>query len=216
MKLRIKQMLRLLTRATGIELIRLTAMQRSLLRTQPDTTYRELVTDEVLTRPIGEISLAETQFLGSLVRDLAKAGPIIEVGTLFGWSTRIMAFSKSDDRDLITVDNYSWNPLGLSPKMHLRITRSVLAEAIGKFRTQQIIMDKDDFYGSYAGVSPALVFLDANHTYEATMADISWAKRISAGIICGHDYSPETCPGVVRAVDEFGGPSKRVETLWIL
>ena len=60
-----------------------------------------------------------------------------------------------------------------------------------------------------------MVFIDADHSYEETRKDIEWAKRIKAGLICGHDYK-EGCAGVIRAVDELGGVREKVESLWVL
>jgi hypothetical protein len=80
----------------------------------------------------------------------------------------------------------------------------------------QINSDKNEFYRTYQDASPSLVFLDAVHTYEETKADILWAKHLNTKIICGHDYHKENYPGVLRAVDESGGPKKLVETLWVL
>ena len=85
-----------------------------------------------------------------------------------------------------------------------------------KLNVHQINSDKNEFYRTYQDASPSLVFLDAVHTYEETKADILWAKHLNTKIICGHDYHKESHPGVVRAVDESGGPKKLVETLWVL
>lgn len=211
-----KQALRRLLRAWGLEIIRYTTEQRDVLRSQPGLRYRDMVTRDALVIPVGPISLAEARFLGDLTSSLDGEGPIIEVGTLFGWSTQIMAWCKREDRELITVDNYSWNPLHLSPAMHYAIVEEVLSEAVAKFNVRQVRMDKDSFYAAYTDASPALIFLDADHSYEATRADILWAKEAHAGIICGHDYNSPNCPGVVQAVDEFGGPRQLIETLWVL
>ena len=76
-------------------------------------------------------------------------------------------------------------------------------------------MDKGQFYRTYDGPPPALVLLDAVHTYEETKVDIQWARSVRASIICGHDYS-ERFRGVVRAVDAFGGPSQLRGSQWAL
>jgi hypothetical protein len=64
-----------------------------------------------------------------------------------------------------------------------------------------------------------VVFLDADHSYDAVIADIkAWMPKIrKGGIICGHDYSKEILPrsdvyGVNDAVDDFFG-EKNV-SLW--
>lgn len=50
-----------------------------------------------------------------------------------------------------------------------------------------------------------LVFLDADHRYEAIRADIeAWTPHVRpGGILAGHDFSA-TWPGVQRAVEETG------------
>lgn len=49
-----------------------------------------------------------------------------------------------------------------------------------------------------------LVYLDANHKYEAVVTDLwAWIPKIKAGgLIAGHDYREESHPGVQQAVDE--------------
>jgi hypothetical protein len=143
-------------------------------------------------------------------------GPIIEIGTLFGHSTLVITANKSPERELITVDNYSWNPLGLEPDAHIRITHNILTEAVENFNLKMLPLDKNDFYLTYNGFSPALVFLDAIHTYEETKADIQWAKRMNAHLICGHDYNEQQHPEVVQAVKKFGGARDLVESIWVL
>ena len=155
-------------------------------------------------------------FIGSLVRNLEDEGPIIEIGTLFGRSTLVMATQKFIERKLVKADIYSRNPLGISTETHLRITQRTLLEAKRKLNVHQMNSDKNEFYRTYQDASPSLVFLDAVHTYEETRADILWAKHLNTKIICGHYYHKESYPGVVRAVDESGSPKKLVETLCVL
>lgn len=49
------------------------------------------------------------------------------------------------------------------------------------------------------------IYIDTSHRYEETKSEleISWQKVKSGGIISGHDYSLESFPGVVKALDEF-------------
>src|SRR5258705_314674 len=75
---------------------------------------------------------------------------------------------------------------------------------------------KFEFYRCYRGGQPGLFFCDADHDYEPTLHDLTWARTIGAKIICGHDYDPVRFPGVVRAVKELGGPSELVGSLFVL
>lgn len=161
------------------------------------------------------ISLEEARFLMQLVSRLGTRGPILEIGTLFGWSTRVLALAKPDGMRLITVDNYSWNPLGLTPEEHRWVTHASLT-AIAIPDLSIVVADKAVYYASYAQGVPSMVFVDAGHSYEHTLEDIRFAQRIQAEVICGHDYDANKWPGVVRAVDACGGPRQCVGTLWVL
>jgi predicted O-methyltransferase YrrM len=155
-----------------------------------------------------------------LLRRLVEAsnslpGPIVEIGTLFGSTTTLLALWKSADKKIITVDNYSWNPWQLSPVVHRNLTAQVLGYLAAKGEVELVCQDKLAFYETYRGEPPAIVFLDADHSYEATKADIQWAKRVGAAIICGHDYASH-CPGVGRAVEEEGGTAHHAHSVWAL
>lgn len=49
------------------------------------------------------------------------------------------------------------------------------------------------------------VYVDADHSYGAVASDLNNSLKAMAkgGYICGHDYSTQKFPGVVKAVDEF-------------
>jgi Methyltransferase domain len=144
----------------------------------------------------------------------AFSGPIIEIGTLFGYTTALMAQWKDANKKIVSVDNYCWNPWQLSPTAHKMFTNRFLGYLIHRGEVETIDMDKDAFYESYRGPSPSLVFLDADHSYEQTLKDIKWARRIGAKIIAGHDYCDVF--GVVRAVEEAGGRCAGAATVWVL
>ncbi|MGV3723055.1 MAG: class I SAM-dependent methyltransferase [Actinomycetota bacterium] len=170
---------------------------------------------EALELNSGQISLGETRFLGSLITVADKSRPIVEIGTLFGWSTRAMTLYKDPSTQLITVDNYCWNPLALSRESHLQITTHTLKDAIASYRVKQVIGEKSTFYRDYAGPDPALIFLEADHSYEGTRQDLEWATQFPTAIVCLHDYR-SAWPGVMQAVDEFGGVEHLHESLCVL
>jgi len=164
---------------------------------------------------IGQINAAELRFLARITRNLEDDGPIVEIGALFGRTALMMAANKKENQRLITVDDFSWNPCGFSPDQHRRITRSVLADAVEGLDVDLLDMEKQAFYDGYDGPPPAMVFLDAMHSYEATLQDITWAQSVGAKVICGHDYCADW-PGVIQSVDESGGVAEIVESLWLL
>jgi len=66
-----------------------------------------------------------------------------------------------------------------------------------------------------------LVYIDANHGYEAVRADIlAWCSKVRhGGYLSGHDYDPLKYPGVVRAVDELCGTvavRRYCDTSWLV
>jgi hypothetical protein len=162
------------------------------------------------------MSLEEARFLAELTREANGDRPIVEIGALFGASTRVILLNKSPLQPVITVDLFNWNPAHLSPDQHYRLLSLGLRSFAGDDSGLEIVRaDKNEFYSSYRGAPPALVFLDAMHTYEETLRDIRWAQTAGAMIICGHDYAP-SWPGVIQAVDEAGGAKQICGTLWRL
>jgi hypothetical protein len=198
-------------------------------RVERTSTYEHLVADEArqLVRRIAQrmdveatshssLSAEEYEFLHQLVDEAnSYAGPIIEIGTLFGRTTSKIALWKAPQKKILTIDNYVWNPLRVSPEMHFRLTSLVLQYLVESGQVEQIRSDKDPWFAHYDREPPALVFCDADHSFEATDADIRFAEAAGAKIICGHDYSLEH-PGTIRAVDAHGGPRGLRGTLWTL
>jgi hypothetical protein len=155
-------------------------------------------------------------FIQGLVRESrAHSGPIVEIGTLLGVTTTHMALAKAPQQKIITVDVYCWNPWGLTPDVHEALATQVLYYLRETDHVECVRMDKNEFYRTYDGPPPAMVFLDAWHDYDETKKDIEWAVGVGAKIISGHDYCDQF-PGVKQAVDEFGGPRQRAGTVWVL
>lgn len=163
----------------------------------------------------GSVHGEELEFLTELVRNANDIdGPLVEIGTLFGFTTQRIAIAKNDNKELITVDNFRWNPIGLSPNAHRDFTKRALEYACQRGSTRIYEGDNTAFYSEYEGHRPSLVFIDAGHSYEDIMVDLSWATKMDIPIICGHDYADEH-PGVMKAVDElFGSKIKVVGSVW--
>lgn len=163
----------------------------------------------------GSVAEDEIPLLTELV-SMAESipGPIVELGTLFGFSTQCIAVAKSTEKKLITVDNYGWNPIGLSNKHHQELTNGNLHYLMEKCNTSLFEGSSSTFFETYASERPAMIFIDANHEYEGVKVDIEWSRKMKIPIISGHDYS-NSWPGVKRAVNEtFGAPTRTMGTLW--
>lgn len=209
-----KNFLRFLLKYAGYEMCRLSDSELRNIPHGVDMNYKEAQIYRALTTS-GQISIEEARFLIELVKRSDPSRPIIEVGTLYGFSTLIICLAKNPQQKLYSVDNFSWNSLGISPLVHFYATQKRLQECIENYGVNLIYKAAHEFYASYMDANPALFFCDADHTYEAVKADISWARAVGASIVCGDDYAPEHT-GVSRAVDEFGGPRELRGGLWVL
>lgn len=151
---------------------------------------------------LGGLTDEEEAALQALVaEEAARPGPVIEFGTLFGLTTRLLAAAAGPAQRVLTVDNFCWNPFGLPPALHEAFARKVLRSELESGRVEFVVAPSEVFRASYAGPAPALVFLDADHSYAAVRDEIAWAKSVGAAVIAGHDYGNPRF-GVTRAVDE--------------
>jgi hypothetical protein len=151
---------------------------------------------------LGGLTEEEEQAVRSLVRAGGReGGPVVEFGTLFGLTTRLLAEAAPAGVTVLTVDNFCWNPFGLPPALHETFTRKILRGELAAGTVTLYAGDSEAFRRTYRGPRPAMVFLDADHSYEAVRDEIAWAKGLGVPLICGHDYGNPRF-GVTRAVDE--------------
>jgi hypothetical protein len=164
----------------------------------------------------GGITTADEEGLRAAVALAAKyPGPIVEVGTLFGWTTQLLATLKAPERELISIDNYCWNPFCLSQEDHRAITHRSLRYCLERCNTSLFEGTTHEFYRRYRGATPSMVFIDADHSYRESNADIQWARDMGVPIITGHDYQA-LHPGVIQAVNEqFGKAFELHGSVWI-
>lgn len=187
--------------------------QRSALKT---LAANYLAFSETLDLSVwGSVAEGEREELARLVKLAGQfPGPIIEIGTLFGLSTQLLAEAKRADQALITVDNYSWNPFCLPPAHHREFTRNALHFCLTNSVLTLFDGSSSDFFEGYSGPAPALVFLDGSHEYEFVVQEIEHSRRLGAAIICGDDYN-DGFPGLKEAVHEHFGDCIIVKnSLW--
>lgn len=125
---------------------------------------------------------------------------VVEVGTLFGLTARELSYWIAGGR-VVAVDNFSWNPFGLPPKIHEVFTRRILRGS----KVELVNCSSEDWRKQVTGRID-MIFFDASHRYEDVKAECEWAKAAGIKIISGHDYgNPNPRFGVTRAVDEIFG-----------
>lgn len=141
------------------------------------------------------------QEISSLLSWLPDKGTFVEFGTLFGLTAKTVAAAKPSLK-IVTVDNFSWNPFGLTPNLHETFTRKILANEVATGQIE-IIKSTSEAYRAKCESAPDAVFFDASHQYDSVKAEIEWAKLLGVKCICGHDYG-NSSPifGVTQAVNE--------------
>lgn len=141
-------------------------------------------------------------------------GPIIEIGSLFGYNLVKMAGLLTKPKKLIGVDNFCWSPVGISPDQGEETLLAMVNTFCPHADIELIRMDKNQFY-LQSSHKPAMIFIDANHSYVETVRDLKWARSTGAPIICGDDYC-DSYPGLMQAVDESGRLEEQVGAFWAL
>lgn len=131
---------------------------------------------------------------------------MLEVGSWLGQaSTKILiAAAKANNGEVFCVDTWQGN---INVEKHQNIVRKYdvlgtflhnVETAGGSAIVRALVMPSESAAQVLADASFDLVFLDADHSYRSTRADIrAWRSKVApGGILCGHD-----CEG--RAAD-FG------------
>ena len=165
----------------------------------------------------GTVDKTEYEGLIKLASEASRLYPqlkILEIGALFGFSTQAILEGSLNSK-VVVIDNFAWNPIGLTPLRHELMLKSNLNYFIRQNRVEiykGLSSDIKLFDMIHDNVS--MVFIDADHSYEGVLCDIKFAKSINAKIICGDDYSFE---GVKKAVDEtFEDDVEFIGDMWFI
>jgi len=160
-------------------------------------------------------------FYAMLAKDetlLPHGATFLEVGVFFGRSLACIG-SQRPDLDLWGIDvwedgeaedhyggpafkQYAMERGGIFPAF----LRSMMEEE-PYVLTRTHVLRCPSLLADPLAIAPDVVFIDANHSYDAVKADINhWLHSPRLRIIAGHDYEPVHWGGVVQAVNEaFGG-----------
>jgi SAM-dependent methyltransferase len=134
--------------------------------------------------------------------ELAEGGPVAELGTGTGWSALALA---ECGFDVFTVDPVKPPHRRLYPPL-------VAREAVARVR----FSDRRGEQGPPAGATFPLVFIDASHKRDNTIAIFNaWRAAVApGGAVAFHDYSP-AWPGVVEAIDALSLDGETCGSLFV-
>lgn len=124
---------------------------------------------------------------------------IIEVGVHRGRTTRVLL--DNSEAHVWCVDSWA----GARARHEQVFTKNIRK---GKGRVTVMAMSSlaaARSLGRSHGPVFDMVFIDASHEYAGVRADILAYRKLvrPGGLLCGHDYSRRSWPGVVRAVNEL-------------
>ena len=150
----------------------------------------------------GWMAPEEMKFL----EDSAATFPdVVEIGSWKGKSTgALLKGSASSGGTVCAVDHFNGSPTDESEGF--ATVQDVYAQFmahVGNASNLNVMrMSSKDAAPYFDTASVDMVFIDADHSYEACSRDIDmWLPKIKfGGQICGHDY--DVCSGVKQAVDE--------------
>lgn len=159
----------------------------------------------------------------NLLKDrLDKKPVIVEIGAWLGKSSFYLVENHHQQADIFIVDTWQGTPESLDGSHKLAGERDIFIDFMrhmrkhhGRFTPLRSLSTDAARYFENGTVD--FIFIDADHSYEATRADIeAWLPKLSPqGIIAGHDYT-RSWPGVKRAVDEqFGRGVQKKGQSWI-
>ncbi|RPI55035.1 MAG: class I SAM-dependent methyltransferase [Deltaproteobacteria bacterium] len=121
---------------------------------------------------------------------------IVEIGSHRGRSTYVLC---SGCRGKVyAVDPFEWDP------WHCGNVFDDFMRNLRTFHNLSVLIMTSEEAAASVWVPPSvdMVFIDADHSYEAVLADLRfWEPRVKK-MICGHDIK---MPGVKQAVEDFLG-----------
>ncbi len=138
---------------------------------------------------------------------------IVEIGVFRGKNAQVLR-EQFPDAHLYLIDPWAPDPAYLKSGSAVSEMGETYDKALRRVQTlfandpQVTLIQKMSQEGVFLVPDNIdLVFIDANHAYEAVRQDIlTWREKVRpGGILSGHNYGRPRLPGVKRAVDELFG-----------
>ncbi len=155
-----------------------------------------------------------------LYKTAKTADTFVEVGSWAGRSSHAILSGSKGKVWCIDTWKGAKDPQDLTnPMAKERDMLEVFKKNVGHFPNLNIVVKPSvEAAKDFADGSIDVIFIDAGHTYEEVLNDIdAWLPKVkSGGILCGHDYLPNTWMGVVDAVNlRFNKPDEVIDWIWV-
>jgi predicted O-methyltransferase YrrM len=170
----------------------------------------------MLARAFAIDGLSKTSELETLYRlagEMPPGGRVVEVGSWKGRSTVAIRLGLPASAQLWAVDTWRGDPditaLGLDPAAaHADFVRNT-----DDLNIEAIVADSVSAARRFEDGSLDWVFIDADHSYRAVLADIrAWAPKLKeSALLSGHDYGRG---GVTDAVRRCFGDVTVEHSVW--
>ncbi|WP_194848329.1 class I SAM-dependent methyltransferase [Candidatus Neptunochlamydia vexilliferae] len=138
---------------------------------------------------------------------------IVEIGVFRGKNAQVLR-EQFPDAHLYLIDPWKPDPHYLQSGSAVSDLEETYAKAFRRVQTLfaddpkvTLIQKMSHEAAPLVPDNVDLVFIDANHAYEAIRQDIlTWKEKVRpGGILSGHNYGRPRLPGVKQAVDELFG-----------
>jgi len=141
-----------------------------------------------------------------LIENSPEDASFVEVGSWLGRSSSFLLDNKKDTQTVTCVDTWkgSVNELATNHKLATQTDIfEIFKQNLGDRDYTAIRLPSVEAAEQFEDGSLDVVFIDAEHTYEAVKADIAaWRPKVKkGGYLAGHDYNRHWI-GVVNAVNE--------------
>lgn len=141
---------------------------------------------------------AERLCLSQLAMEVREGGFIVEVGTLYGGTTAILAKSAPKAR-VVSIDDYSWTPDGI-PNTPVLVRERL--DNVGVKNVELLAGDSRVICKGWKAHID-LLWIDGGHSFEFVYSDLH-NFGAHADVIALHDYdNPIKWMGITKAVETF-------------
>lgn len=136
--------------------------------------------------------------LEKLAREVPEGGLILEIGTLYGGITSLIALA-APQATVYSVDNFSWSPEGYpenSPQLVVQNMDKVgVNNAVLMAGDSRVLCKTWDKHIDF-------LWIDGGHSFEYVYSDLYNFSKF-ADVIALHDYGNESWPTIQKAVEIF-------------